>query len=175
MRTRIVLAAIAFVALAGCASTTADHATASPPTDTSTSALPGGFPDLSSFPTVDANDYRQSYPYFNGIRFTTPGGLSCDQNAMNSLSDPNDVVLTCAGPRPDKGPGDWSITVATTKAASIEPTSDDPPEGDPIKTLPPQHTISYKGIQCGVDASGTTACRVGEHGFVLTPTETRLF
>jgi hypothetical protein len=157
MRTRIVLAAIAFVALAGCASTTADHATASPPTDTSTSALPGGFPDLSSFPTVDANDYRQSYPYFNGIRFTTPGGLSC------------------AGPRPDKGPGDWSITVATTKAASIEPTSDDPPEGDPIKTLPPQHTISYKGIQCGVDASGTTACRVGEHGFVLTPTETRLF
>jgi hypothetical protein len=28
---------------------------------------------------------------------------------------------------------------------------------------------------CAVDDKGTVACRVGDHGFVLTPTSTRLF
>jgi hypothetical protein len=37
------------------------------------------------------------------------------------------------------------------------------------------HSISYEGILCGVDDKGTTACQVGAHGFVLTPTSTDLF
>ena len=49
------------------------------------------------------------------------------------------------------------------------------PEGGPDKLLPASHTIAYEGILYGVDDKGTTACRVGGHGFVLTATETTLF
>jgi hypothetical protein len=38
------------------------------------------------------------------------------------------------------------------------------------------HVLHYEpDVFCGVDNKGTTACRVGDHGFVLTPTSTKLF
>lgn len=43
------------------------------------------------------------------------------------------------------------------------------------KPLPAMHKLTYKGIECGVDENGMTACRVGDHGFVLTQTSTKLF
>lgn len=162
-RLRMVGAATTLAILTGCSA----PARESPPTSS--------FPNFDGFDAVDSNQYFQSRSYFGGIVFSTPDGLSCDHNAMNSLNDPSVVVLSCTGPRPDKGPGNWKVRVATDKAATLEQASSKPPEGGPYKLLPALHMISYEGILCGADDKGTTACRIGDHGFVLTPGETTLF
>lgn len=42
--------------------------------------------------------------------------------------------------------------------------------------LPGMNVLHYQpDVLCGVDDSGITACRVGDHGFVLSPTSTTLF
>ncbi len=42
--------------------------------------------------------------------------------------------------------------------------------GNPVKTLPPFHTITVDGAACGVDDAGTTACKDPEgRGVVLSP------
>ncbi len=166
----------ALIVLAGCAPGTNDRATPSPTVDPTPD-----YPDTSDFVAVNAADYRVSYPYMNGILLTTPDGLSCGYNAMNSLNDPNVAVANCWGRRPGLGPGEWTVAAATNKVATAEqappalnPTyqSDQPVTG---KLLPARHKIAYRGIECSVDGNGMTACRTGEHGFVLTPTETKLF
>lgn len=170
------------LALSGCGGTADSRAdTTTPASGSSATALPNGFPDLSMLTPVDTKQFFQSQPYFRGVQFRTPDGQECYSNDMNSLDDPALRTLTCEGPRPDKGPGTWEIDVATDQPASIGPAA--PPDSptytpDPstdAAALAPQHRIDYEGIQCGVDDKGTTACRVGEHGFVLTPTATTLF
>jgi hypothetical protein len=165
----LVIAVLAAMS-AGC-SADSQQASASP--TTSSSAPTPEFPDMTSFAAVDPNAYVRSQPYFNGIMFRTPDGISCDRNAMNSLNNPDVVVLTCVGPRPDQGPGFWKARVTTGSTATIEQTSSQS-EGDPGLELPTRHTISYDGILCGTD-NGTTACRIGDHGFVLAPDKTTLF
>lgn len=161
-----VVAGVTMLALAvGCA-----DATASPPAQ---------FPDLSGYQVVDTQDYVQNAPRFTGFDFTTPDGMVCSHNTMNSLDDPQRLTLSCEGPRPDQGPGTWQILAATDEAATIAPSY---PPLDPayvansgIRQLAPMHKIVYQDIECGVDDAGMTACRVGEHGFVLTSSATTLF
>lgn len=100
---------------------------------------------------------------------------------MNSLTDPENKVLSCTGPSGDKGPGNWSVDVATKHTAAIEkaaaPGSPDykPREEDLPEILPADHMIVYEVITCAAGADGSTARRVGNHGFILTPTATTLF
>jgi hypothetical protein len=89
---------------------------------------------MSGFTAVDANAYFASYPNFNGVKFTTPDGQSCNTNNMNSLGDATNRVLSCSGPRPDKGSGDWTVSVATKAAATIE--RSDPPLNPSYKPSP---------------------------------------
>lgn len=161
---RMACAITALAVLAGCADATAS---------------PAQSPDLSGYSTVDTRDYMQSYPRFTGFDFITPDGQLCSHNTMNSLGDPARLTLTCEGPRPDLGPGTWQVRVATDEAATVQPSY---PPLDPgyvaasgIKQLPAMHKIVYQDIECGVDGTGMTSCRVGEHGFVLTPTATTLY
>ncbi|WP_162938610.1 hypothetical protein [Mycobacterium kyogaense] len=177
----ICAATLAIVAaLAACGATTDSRAETPTPTS-STNALPATFPDLMSMTPVDVAQFQQSYPYFTGVQFSTPDGQQCYSNDMNSRNDPAIRTLTCEGPRPDKGPGSWEIDVATNTPATSEPAAPSlnpnyqPPENERPKPLPPQHSIEYKGIRCGVDDKGTTGCVAGDHGFVLTPTSTTLF
>lgn len=142
-------------------------------------AGPPQMPDLSGYPAIDTQDYMQSYPRFTGFDFVTPDGQLCSHNTMNSLDDPNRLTLSCEGPRPDLGPGTWQVLVATDAPATVQPSY---PPLDPayvaasgIRQLPAMHKIVYRDIECGVDDAGMTACRVGEHGFVLTATATTLF
>ncbi|WP_237166660.1 hypothetical protein [Mycolicibacterium hippocampi] len=164
-RTHLAMGLSALALAAGCA-----QATATPPAD---------FPDLSGYPPVDTRTYSQSYPRFIGFDFITPDGLLCSHNTMNSLGDPARLTLSCEGPRPDLGPGTWLVRVATDEPAVVEPSY---PPLDPaslaasgVQQLPPLRKIVHQAIECGVDDRGMTACRVGDHGFVLTPTSTELF
>ncbi|MEW5808009.1 MAG: hypothetical protein AB1925_01020 [Actinomycetota bacterium] len=174
------VALLCVLAVAGCGEATTGQAAPSTPTSSSP-ALPPDFPDLSTLTQVDTRSFFNSYPYFRGVQFTTPDGLECDSNDMNSLDDPAVRRLTCEGPRPDKGPGTWKVAVSTDKPASIEPGTPPlnptyvPDASMQAKPLPPKHSIEYQGIRCGVDDKGITGCIVGEHGFVLTPTATTLF
>ncbi|ANI41770.1 hypothetical protein [Mycolicibacterium vaccae] len=144
-------------------------------------AEPPGFPDLSGYPAVDAGAYAQDSPYVGGFAFTTPDGQQCIHNTMNSRGDPSRQTLSCDGPRPDLGPGTWQVLVATDAAATAEPLYPQPDPAIPTDPatipapLPAMHTITEGSIECGVDDTGVTACRVGDHGFVLTPTSTQLF
>jgi hypothetical protein len=87
---------------------------------------------------------------------------------------PEYASVSCIGPRPDKGPGDWEIRAERNEAATIDeaPNYQDPPPHE----LPALSVIRHLGdIVCGVDDNGMTACRAGAHGFILTPTSTTLF
>jgi hypothetical protein len=175
---RTAFPAMCVIVLAACT----PNVTGTPTTSSTPPPVPG-FPDLSRFTPVDPQTYMLSYPYFSGFGFATADGQDCGHNGMNSLDDPSQLMLSCEGPRPDKGPGSWEITVATNAPATIEQAP--PPRRlnprhtpDPSMTskpLPPMHRLTFKDIECAVDDQDTLACRVGPHGFVLTPTSTELF
>jgi hypothetical protein len=149
-------------------------------THASTSAAatpaPGSFPDFSGYTEADADKYFISVPHYSGYKFGTPDGLSC---TLDSYPMPEYASVSCSGPRPDEGPGDWEIRAERNEAATINqaPPPENPNYQEPSPpALPPLNVIRYLGdIVCGVDDNGMTACRVGEHGFVLTPTATTLF
>lgn len=180
VRLRTAVPAVFVAALAACTPTPSVSGT---PTMSSTPPPAPGFPDLAQFTPVDTQRYVMSYPYFNGFGFTTADGQDCGHNGMNSLDDPSQLMLSCEGPRPDRGPGTWEVTAATSAPATIEqvpppltlnPNYTPDPSMTP-KPLPAMHKLTYKDIECAVDDKGTLACLVGEHGFVLTPTSTELF
>lgn len=132
---------------------------------------PHGFPDLSGFTVAASSDYLRHAPSFNGLAFQTPDGLSCSHNGFNSMLDPSTITLTCTGPVAAQGPGSWRVIVSTKHEAVIAPATE---PGVPGRELPAGSALEYQGIECGVD-DGVTACRVGEHGFVLTPDEVRRY
>lgn|GEM_PF-5586272 len=136
------------------------------------------FPDISSYNDVPFDVYEViDSPRVQGFAFTTPDGLQC---ANNAYPTPEFEWVSCWGPRPDRGPGLWSVNADRGAPATIEPVARedvDPPWSTPPPLLPPLTRISaQKGNStCGVGEHGLTACRVGDHGFVLTPTSTTLF
>lgn len=139
-------------------------------------SIPSGvdFPDASEFTAANYDDYFSSYPYFGGINFATPDRFRCNYNSMNRVADSRNVVLTCDGPLPAAGPGNWAVEVGALELASAQtaPPSVDLPAAP--KLLPPKHTIEFAGGLCAVD-TGLTACNIGPHGFVATPTSMTLF
>ena len=148
----------------------------------STTAEPGDsvneFPDMSSYSNASFNAYEViDTPRVQGFAFTTPDGLHC---ATNAYPTPEFEWVSCWGPRPDKGPGIWSVTAERGAPATVEQSTPEDvatPGPEPPPLLPSLTKITaQKGDSiCGVGEDGTTACRVGDHGFVLTPTATTLF
>lgn len=136
------------------------------------------FPDISSYSDAPFDVYEViDSPRVQGFAFTTPDGLQC---ANNAYPTPEFEWVSCWGPRPDRGPGLWSVNADRGAPATIEPVAREdvePPWSTPPPLLPPLTRISaQKGSStCGVGEHGVTACRVDDHGFVLTPTSTTLF
>jgi hypothetical protein len=173
-------------ALAVALSVTACSGTkAAPPTESSTSptsqpsasALPAGvdFPDTSGFTEGDRQTFYTSGVQYGGFSFSTPNGQQC---MSNSYPDVERTMVQCWGPRPDKGPGLWVASADPTAAADIRqlPPSDDQPEAKvPVLTAEHMLTSAESRLLCAVDGQGTTACRIGDHGFVLAPDKTTLF
>ena len=190
MRIAIAPIAVFVVLAAGCTpsgdsvsnQSTSSQVPSSPTTTESTSAPApaiAGFPDLSTYTEDTSGSYEViNRPRVQGFSFSTPNGLICGNNAY---PDVEYETVGCRGPMPHEGPGDWSVVARRSQQTTVESITGDPDYAvavkEPPPSLPPMHKLTAaKGdAVCAVDDKGMTACRVGDHGFVLTPTSTQLF
>jgi hypothetical protein len=179
---RRILALAAALVTAGCSPTTEGHPESSPPPPPATSsAAPTlapieGFPDMSSYIKSNRRDYLVVSPGSPGLYFLTPDGMSCWLGAVPTAEQ---AYASCTGSRPDMGGGDWEVEAERNEQGRAEVAPPPAPGSEveaPPKPLPAMHLLQNDADQfCGVDDKGTVACRVGDHGFVLTPTSTMLF
>ncbi|WP_131630656.1 hypothetical protein [Mycolicibacterium llatzerense] len=137
------------------------------------------FPNLSSYAVADTARYDQvNRPRSQGFMFTAPNGLIC---ASNAYPDNQYEQVSCRGELPSEGTGDWSVRAGRSSASTIKPITGDPDfqqdKKNPPPMLPPMHklTASKGDAICAVDTKGMTACRVGDHGFILAPDRITLF
>ncbi|MDT5114715.1 MAG: hypothetical protein QOE30_454 [Mycobacterium sp.] len=159
------LVAVALCSVAACTQRTDGHA----------SPAASAFPDLSRYPLVEGDHHTEvTQQYFSGSTFSTLDGQSCSTNARDYAHR-----LWCYGPRPYKG-GYWDTSFGPDDAASIKPADPPSPGGKAnphdFLPLPAGHRIALgNGMECAVNDNGLFACHAGNHGFVFTPTSTRLF
>lgn len=138
-------------------------------------ADPPTFPDLSGYAPVNPADYAVTYPNsgrptpLDVITFATPDGVICAFG--------NPPSAGCTGnnlpgmPPASPSSSGYPRVNAISTGAGPHPTSEGADtEGHTVKTLAPFHSISVNGVICGVDDSGTTACKDPQgRGFVLSP------
>lgn len=140
-------------------------------------AEPPKFPDINSYPPVNAADYsidtttpgmpaRQVY-------FITPDGIECNFDASSAACSGNNFPNIPAQPW-NPAAGITGVNVISTNSglsttnAAFSP--DHTVHGQQVKNLPPMHSITMNGVTCGVDGSGTTACKDAQgQGFILSP------
>lgn len=131
-----------------------------------------GFPDMSTYAKGDLAEFTVSGPPASGASVLTPDGMTC---WLSSYPMPEYASVSCTEPRPDKGPGIWNVSAERNGETSVTQLRQ-MLIGPTPAALPARHVLYYESdVFCGVDDGGTTACRVGEHGFLLTPTETKVF
>jgi hypothetical protein len=134
-------------------------------------ADPPPFPNLDSFAPVRAQDFSVRLPLHphdptSTLYFVTPQGVAC-----NFLTG----SVACAGNVPGVAPADASPFTAVSTANGVQavastPYSNGTIEGLPIQPLPSAHSLAGGGSICGVDNTGTTACKDSKRrGFVISP------
>lgn len=181
-------AALLSVSVASCSTPDAANSTQSPPSSTVSlqssppvspaGPPPAGFPDLAGFTESISQFDQVNVPRVQGFYFSTPSGLICGSNAYPEVQF---EYVGCRGPVPSQGPGDWAVRARFGQSGTVESLSSDPDfaadKQSPPPVMAPMHkvTASKGDAVCGVVDAGTVACRVGEHGFVITPTSTELF
>lgn len=138
-------------------------------------ADPPPFPDLGGYTPVNVADYQvdASTPGIPATQvfFLTPDGIECDfQSGQAQCTGNNLPGLPPASPTSKGAPRvNWIGT--KTGLQQITPSGTTP---GGVKTLPPFHSITVDGVICGVDDSGTTACKdPQDRGFVLSPRGSR--
>jgi hypothetical protein len=130
------------------------------------------FPDFSGYAAVDVHDYSidTTTPGIasTGTYFLTPDGIICGFS--------RGLGAGCTGnnfpgiPPASDGRVNAIATNAPVRQTSIPIGADGEVHGQPLKTLPPLHSITVDEVVCGVDDSGTTACKDSQgRGFVLSP------
>jgi hypothetical protein len=130
------------------------------------------FPDLSGYTAVDVKDYTvdTSTPgrSSSGVYFLTPDGIICG-------FDEYPAAAGCTGNNfpavPPVADGVNAMSTTTGLSGTNSPLGQgNTVHGNPVKTLPPFHTLTVYGVTCGVDDAKTTACKDPEgRGFVLSP------
>jgi len=153
-------------------------ATADPPTPSNptTSAETGKFPDMSSYTAANPDDYKREYKTpgrpdatMTAYNFATPDGVSCgfDQPPVASCAGNNLPAIppVCKPPERNYGANEIATDIGLREVGL--PCENKSPE---YKVLPPFHTLTVYGVTCGVDDKGTTACKDPRgRGFVLSP------
>lgn len=134
------------------------------------------FLSLDGYAPVDIADYRidTTTPghLSSGTYFLTPDGVVCNFTSLQPQCRGNNLpALPPAASDPSRGlnRSNWIGTVTGLKQTNEESPTD-AFHGQPIKTLPPFHSITVGGAVCGVDDKGTTACKDAQgRGFILSP------
>ncbi|WP_322860847.1 hypothetical protein U8D42_23700 [Mycobacterium europaeum] len=131
------------------------------------------FPDINNFTKVNVEDYTIGLPNtgrtpLNTVYFLTPDGITCDFFSGQAQCTGNNFP----GIPPAAEPG--TVNAIGTTSGLVQSGNPIAPNGQvyghPLKTLPPFHSITVDGVICGVDNSGTTACKDAQgRGFVLSP------
>jgi hypothetical protein len=167
-----VLLLLTLVGLSSACTAIADPPTPANPTR---STQAGKFPDMSGYTAANPDDYQIRYetpgrPGAERIdyRFRTPDGVGCafDHLPLAVCSGNNlpSIPPVCNPPQINYGANEMSTDGGLRKIGA-------PCDLDsPITVLPPFHTLTVYGVTCGVDDSGTTACKDPQgRGFVLSP------
>lgn len=140
-------------------------------------ADPPRFPNLSSYAAVNAADYaidvpNPGRPPLQTVYFLTPDGVICSFISDEAICRGNNLPAippATANPNASSAAVNWMGTTTGLKQTN-EGEQSRVIDGQPVKTLPPGHSIAVNGIICGVDNSGTTACKDPQgRGFVLSP------
>ncbi|MGD1240192.1 hypothetical protein [Mycobacterium seoulense] len=138
-------------------------------------ADPPSFPDLSGYAPVNPSDYSITYPNSGRptplqlIAFISPDGVACAfGNPPSAGCTGNNLPgLPPAAPSSSGAPRLISISTGSAPRPTGTPLDTN---GQPLKTLPPFHSLTVDGVICGVDNSGMTACKDPQgRGFVLSP------
>lgn len=138
-------------------------------------ADPPSFPDLSGYAPANPGDYAISYPNsgrttpLQVVAFISPDGVECAfGNPPSAGCTGNNLPgLPSAAPSSSGAPRLISISTGSTPRPTGTPIDTN---GQPLKTLPPFHSLTVNGVICGVDDSGMTACKDPQgRGFVLSP------
>lgn len=129
------------------------------------------FPDLSSYTPVNATDYRvdASTPGISATQvfFLTPDAIVCSFLSGQAQCTGNNLPGIPPASPASRGSQRVNWIGTMSRLQQITPSG---PTPNGVKTLPPSHTITVDGIICGVDKSGTTACKDPQgRGFVLSP------
>ncbi|MGV0627336.1 hypothetical protein [Mycolicibacter minnesotensis] len=136
------------------------------------------FPDISEYTPVTASDYIIEIPNtgrapMKQVYFLTPDGIACNFNAGQAQCTGNNFPSVPPAPTdPSRGINgvNWVGTITGLKQTSDQIAEGNAVQGQPIKALPPWHSITDDGVICGVDDTGTTACNDSQgRGFVLSP------
>jgi hypothetical protein len=121
-------------------------------------ADPPAFPDISGYTPVNVADYTIGLPNtgrapLNTVYFLTPDGITCDFFSGEAQCTGNNFP---------------ALPPAAAPSDPIAPNGQ--VYGHSLNTLPPLHSIAVNGVVCGVDNTGTTACKDPQgRGFVLSP------
>jgi hypothetical protein len=134
-------------------------------------AEPPRFPDFGGYTPVNVADYEvnASTPGIPAteVFFVTPDGINCSfQSGQAQCTGNNFPGIPPAAPTPS---GSSRVNWIGTESGlqQIAPSAGAPTG---VKTLAPLHSITVDGAICGVDNTGTTACKDPQgHGFVLSP------
>lgn len=140
-------------------------------------ADPPPFPNIDRYAGVNPADYVITYDTpgiaVSGTYFLTPDGISCSiiAAAAAGCSGNNFPGVPPAAPTEGGTPRVNAISTSSPIHPGGDTTgADGTIQGQPIKTLPPFHSLSLGGVTCGVDDAGTTACKDPQgRGFVLSP------
>lgn len=150
-------------------------------------AGPGQFPDLSTFTEADPHPYNVygNYPYTAGLQFTAPPGYRCRMSFTGKAAVSS---IQCWGSLPDAPTN--AVRVAFGNGAyrpgafvGVDPSQMDNhwdmgKEGhtveltyspDDYRPLAPGSKLTYHGDEVCAVTDVMTACRLGDHGFVLSP------
>ncbi|OBB13373.1 hypothetical protein A5662_07400 [Mycobacteriaceae bacterium 1482268.1] len=130
------------------------------------------FPDMSGYAPVNVKDYEvdTTTPGIpsSGLFFLTPDGIICGIGGYPPGASCTGNNFPAVPPVTNGVNSIGTDTGLRTTNASIG--QGNTVHGNPVKTLPPMHTITVDGTVCGVDDAGTTACKDPEgRGFVLSP------
>jgi hypothetical protein len=107
------------------------------------------------------------------VVFLTPDGIPCDfmiEQAQCTGNNFPGVPPVATDPTKGLNGANWIGTLTRLKKTGNPISTNGTFRDQPIKTLPPFHSITFNGMICGVDDARTTACKDGEgQGFILSP------